>query len=168
MILKDNEQYDEVFMEVPDTNKRYWASTKGYIWDMKLGKKVPTRKTKRGWYDCKIWFNGIRKTINIHRVILLTYYGPSKLTGNHIDGNKANNDLDNLEYMSLKEQNWHRSRELNRGNQNPIYCVETGDIYPNAKVAAEVLKIGDYSYISAVVNNKYGFKSVKGYHFIKV
>ena len=160
--------YNEVFIAVPNTHNRYYASSYGYIYDMKLKKVLPTRKTKRGWYDCKIWFNGIRKTINIHRVIAMTFLGESELTVNHIDGNKSNNAIENLEYMTLSEQNWHRSRDIKVGNQVPIYCKETGDIYPNAKVAGEILNIKNYSHISGQINNKYGYKSVCGYHFVKV
>lgn len=157
----------EVFSPVPNTNQRYWASSFGYLWDMKLKHKVPLRCTQRGWYDCKVWFGTIRKTINVHRVIAMTFLGESDLTVNHIDGNKAKNAISNLEYMSRQEQNWHRSRVTHSGNQYPIYCVETGDIYPNAHVAAEVLHLKDASHIGRVAKQQYGFKSVYGYHFLK-
>lgn len=162
------ECYDEVFSEVPNTNKRYFASSYGYIYDMKLRKMLPIRKNARGWYDCKIWFLKERKTITIHRVIAMTFLGESNLTVNHIDGNKSNNRIENLEYQTLQEQNWHRSRYIQKGNQIPIYCKETGDIYPSIKVAGEILGIKTYSHISKQINNKYGFKSVRGFHFIKV
>ena len=86
----------------------------------------------------------------------MTFLGESELTVNHIDGN------------TLSEQNWHRSRNIKVGNQVPIYCKETGDIYPNAKVAGEILGIKNCSHISGQINNKYGYKSVCGYHFVKV
>lgn len=160
--------YDEVFSPVPNTNNRYYASSYGYIYDNKLKKILPTRKNKRGWYDCKIWFNDVRKTINVHRVIAMTFLGESSLTVNHIDGNKSNNAVENLEYMTLVEQNWHRSRDIQAGNQIPVYCKETGDIYPSSKVAGEILGIKTYERISRQANNEYGYKSVCGYHFIKV
>lgn len=160
--------FDEVFSEVPNTNKRYYASSYGYVYDMKLKKVLPTRKTKRDWYDCKIWFGNIRKTINVHRVIAMSFLGENDLTVNHIDGDKSNNRVENLEYQTLQEQNWHRSREIHAGNQVSVYCQETGDIYPNAKVAGEILGIKWYNHISGQINNKYGYKSVCGYHFTKV
>ena len=80
--------------------------------------------------------------------------GESELTVNHIDGNKSNNAIENLEYMTLSEQNWHRSRDIKVGNQVPIYCKETGDIYPNAKVAGEILgiKIAAISLVKQIIN----------------
>lgn len=159
--------YDEVFSEVPNTNKRYYASSYGYVYDTKLEKVLPTRTTKRGWQDCKIWFNNKRRTVNIHRVIAMTFLGESVLTVNHIDGDKSNNKIENLEYTTVEEQNWHRSRILHAGNQIPVYCLETGDIFPSAKVASEVLNLKDYSHITKVINDKYGHKSAYGYHFVK-
>lgn len=157
----------EFFAQVPNTNGRYWASTEGYIYDKKLKHNVPVRKTKRGWFDCKIWFGIKRRTIYIHRVLAMTFYGESDLTVNHIDGDKSNNKIENLEYMSLQEQNIHRSRIINAGNQYPVYCYETGDIYPSYKVAGEILNI-DCSHIHQAAKNIYGYRSVYGYHFTKV
>lgn len=159
--------FDEVFCVVPNTNERYWASSYGYLWDMKLRHKVPVRKQKRGWFDCKVWFSGERKTINIHRVIMMAFVGNSELSVNHIDGDKSNNRIENLEYMTLEEQNWHRSRVSHAGYQYPVYCIETGDIYPNARVAGEILGIKCPEHISKVINKRYGFKTVHGYHFVK-
>ena len=162
------EDIDETFAVVADTNERYYASSFGYVYDTKLDRIVPTRTTYRGYLDCKINFNDKRRTINLHRVIAMAFLGKSQLTVNHKDGNKFNNAIDNLEYMTVQEQNIHRSSVLHRGNQIPIICEETGKVYHSANEAAKDLGLKDSSHISAVINNKYGFKSVYGYHFRKL
>ena len=48
------------------------------------------------------------KTMKKHRVIMEAFYGKSDLTVDHIDGNKDNNSLKNLEYVSNAE-NMRRS-----------------------------------------------------------
>jgi len=40
------------------------------------------------------------KTIKLHRLIMETFIGKSGLEVNHIDGNKKNNDIRNLEYVT--------------------------------------------------------------------
>jgi len=50
---------------------------------------------------CQITVNG--KVISVHRLIMEAFNGKSDLTVDHIDGNKLNNSLDNLEYVTLGE-----------------------------------------------------------------
>ena len=55
---------------------------------------------------CQITVNG--KVISVHRLIMEAFHGKSDLTVDHIDGNKLNNSLDNLEYVT-REENLIRS-----------------------------------------------------------
>lgn len=48
------------------------------------------------------------KTIKIHRLVIESFKGKSDLTVDHIDGNKLNNSLDNLQYLS-REDNLKKS-----------------------------------------------------------
>ena len=43
------------------------------------------------------------KDMYVHRLIMLAFYGKSDLTVDHIDGNKENNNLNNLEYVTQAE-----------------------------------------------------------------
>lgn len=51
--------------------------------------------------------NGIKKRYLVHRLVMSCFYGSSKLTVNHIDGNKLNNHIDNLEYLTQRENSNH-------------------------------------------------------------
>lgn len=113
-----------------------------------------------------MWFCDKRVTIGVHRLIMYAFVGISDLTVNHIDGNKENNSISNLEYMTREEQNTHRSKIFKKGNQKPVICIENGKIYSTIKEACEDLGINYYnSHISEVCKHKYGFKSSHGYHF---
>ena len=50
---------------------------------------------------CLIGVNG--NNMLVHRLIMEAFHGKSDLTVDHIDGNKINNSLDNLEYVTLSE-----------------------------------------------------------------
>lgn len=64
---------------------------------------------------CKISVNG--NSMLVHRLIMEAFRGKSDLTVDHIDGNKLNNSLDNLEYVT-REENLIRSWKIGlRDNQ---------------------------------------------------
>lgn len=155
----------EQMKPIPNTDNRYYATEFGHIYDSKYCRYVAEHETKRGWLQCHIWYNNKRITINVHRLIAYAFLGISDLTVNHIDGNKHNNCISNLEYISLIEQNWHRSRILHNGNQRPILCVEQNQIYPSAKKFCEIMGFKTYSHITKICQHQYGFKTYKGYHF---
>lgn len=64
---------------------------------------------------CKISVNG--NNMLVHRLIMEAFRGKSDLTVDHIDGNKLNNSLDNLEYVT-RQENLTRSWKIGlRDNQ---------------------------------------------------
>lgn len=88
-------------------NKEYnvYVSTLGNVKD---AQKVPIRPkvTKAGYMSIDV---GV-KTIYLHRLVMETFKGHSSLTIDHIDSNKRNNSLKNLEYVT-QELNLQRAQE---------------------------------------------------------
>jgi len=73
----------------------------------KILKQVPD---KDGYAKCSLTcFKGRRKPIIVHRVIAKNFIcnPQNKPQVNHIDGNKKNNDLNNLEWVTLSENRIH-------------------------------------------------------------
>lgn len=62
-------------------------------------------------------------TKTIHRLVMLTFKGYSKSQVNHIDGNKLNNNLNNLEYCNNRENYFH-ARKKNLLTINTILTEE--------------------------------------------
>lgn len=63
--------------------------------------------TYKTGYRVDLWKNGKNKTFLVARLVAFTFYNENinnhKLTVDHIDGNRFNNNLENLELVSLKE-----------------------------------------------------------------
>lgn len=87
-------------------NKEYnvYVSTLGNVRDCR---KVTIRPkvTSTGYMSINV---GIR-TIYLHRLVMETFKGHSNLTIDHIDSNKRNNSLKNLEYVT-QETNLQRAQ----------------------------------------------------------
>lgn len=90
------------------------------------------RKSKNGYLYINLSRNGEYKSFNIHRLVAETFMGKSDLTVNHIDENKNNNNLSNLEFVSSKE-----NKEKYRKN-NPFYI--SGEKNKNSKLKKEDIK----------------------------
>lgn len=63
--------------------------------------------TYKTGYRVDLWKDGINKTFLVARLVAFTFYNEDinnhKLTVDHIDGNRFNNNLKNLELVSLAE-----------------------------------------------------------------
>lgn len=117
----------EIWKDIPDY-KGYQVSSLGRVrthnkttyttkhgirhWkDRILKQKLQQRKNKRKDYRVDLWKEGKHKTFLVARLVAFTFLNKdinnSKLTVNHIDGNPTNNNINNLEIISLKENIQH-------------------------------------------------------------
>jgi len=69
--------------------------------------KTTKQNNKTGYVQVDLYKNNKRKNWNLHRLILSTFKGYSKLDVNHINGIKTDNRLENLEYCTRKENMKH-------------------------------------------------------------
>lgn len=97
----------ESFKDIKDFEGIYAASSLGYITN---GRKALKTYTINSGYMClKLYKNGIKKSVLLHRVIAETFLpNPhSKPEVNHIDGDKSNNAVSNLEWVTSSENKQH-------------------------------------------------------------
>lgn len=123
--------------------------------------KAPTIR-KDGYYKVDLYDNGQRSSKRISRLVAEAFIpNPDhKPQVNHIDGNKLNNDISNLEWVNNSENMLHAFRtglakphpsygmlgkkNPNGGSKgNPIICVETGVRYKSAADAERQTGIPD-------------------------
>ena len=72
--------------------------------------------TPNGYLRVHLCKNGLKETILIHRIIALIFIGPCPKGKqiNHKDGNKLNNNLENLEYCTPSENAIHSYNVLGK------------------------------------------------------
>ena len=88
----------------------YSVSSNGTVYSLKGKKKELVGKIcKSGYRQVLINHKGFRKYYLIHRLVLSTFSKntENKRTVNHIDGNKLNNNLSNLEWNTDSENQKH-------------------------------------------------------------
>jgi hypothetical protein len=118
---------------------------------------------RNGYYACSIY----KHTKNVHRIIATTFIendDPSLIV-NHIDGNKLNNNINNLEWVTFKENTKHAlENNLVKKNSRKVgqYDLENKLIkeFDSITEAAKELNISDKHIGSVCRGNKktaYGF-----------
>lgn len=114
----------ETWKEIPGFEGLYEVSDLGRIRSLgreckskngstqKKGKKIITQEiTIHGYCRVRLYDqNGKSHHMAVHRLVLLTFIGPSDLQVNHINEIKTDNRLINLEYSSALENCNHGSR----------------------------------------------------------
>lgn len=69
--------------------------------------KITYGAESNGYKMASTYVSGIRTTRKVHCLVAEAFLGVSDLLVNHKDGNKANNHLDNLEYVTYRENAQH-------------------------------------------------------------
>lgn len=138
---------------IEEANCTYEVSTNGEIRNILSKQKLTLFDNGRGYLTFAVWIknNTIRKKYYIHRIVAQTFIEnpENKKYVNHKDGDKSNNCVDNLEWVTSSENNKHKYRVLKcpypkRKFFTPpvkVRCIETGIIYKSVHEAARQLNI---------------------------
>lgn len=85
----------------------YEVSSEGDIRNKETKQLIAPQKNKNGYYSLKVYREHKPYTKMVHRLVATAFMGESDLEVNHIDGNKTNNKVSNLEYVSRSENIKH-------------------------------------------------------------
>ena len=126
----------EIFKDISGFENLYTISNKGKVWS-KISKSL--RKThidKYGYENITLCKNGKLYNFKVHRLVAAAFIPnpENKPCINHKDENKLNNSVENLEWVTVKENNNYGSRLSKL--EKPVICKTTGQKYKSAREAA--------------------------------
>jgi hypothetical protein len=151
----------EVWKPIPGYEGLYEASTEGRIRSCyaRMGWKkiicnakyiLKPNLVRGGYHAVNVWKDGKCKYAKVHRLVASAFFGPSNLCVNHKDGNKINNCVSNLEWVSVSENTRHAIHVLKVPTQlsNKLSLSDVSEIKRR-------LKRGEYQ---RVIAQSYGVK----------
>lgn len=165
----------EIWEDIPEYTGMYQASNLGRIRSMdrkitqlanggktqftyiKKGRILAQNIQNGGYFVVSISANAKRKICTVHRLVASAFIeNPNNYRDvNHKDGNKKNNNIENLEWVEHSENIKHSYRELKQKRHNkPIRCIETGVVYSSCKEASDKTGINKCS-INHAINGLY-------------
>lgn len=114
----------------------YIVSDEGYIINQRTGKIVHASPDSCGYMTVHLYKDGKWYTKRLHRLVIDTFSTPPNDASwqvNHINGNKRDNRLINLEYVTPSENMYHAyANGLNHWvgyNERPVRIIETGEVF---------------------------------------
>lgn len=128
--LKDNpvlNSLPETGKPIPEYEELYEVSSYGRVSNYR--KIMKTYQINSGYHALKLIKNGIRKSVLIHRLVAECFIPnpENKPEVNHIDGDKGNNRIDNLEWVTSSENKSHAYKTGLRIYNEPYKGVKKSD-----------------------------------------
>lgn len=116
----------EIWKSIENFNN-YEISSLGNIRNIKTNKNLKPYLDNKGYLNITLSKNNINKIFKIHRLVALTFIPnfKNKPTVNHIDKNKQNNCILNLEWATMSEQNMaiNKNISLNKNSKIAVYRI---------------------------------------------
>lgn len=141
---------ESVWEKIPLTDGKYEVSSDGKIARiLKSGSRRILKPycNKTPYLAVKVFdSDGTVHNKYVHRIVAEVFLPKSDghFEVNHIDGNKSNNCVDNLEWVTHSENNLHRARKLgkNHGGFPSVRLVsDNGVVYSSIRAAADALSV---------------------------
>ena len=157
----------EIWKDIPIYVGRYQASNLGRIKNVKTSHIMKQQVDIDGYFIVSL--EGLKKrTYKVHRLVAMTFI-PNPLNKsqiNHIDGNKKNNIISNLEWVTPKENIKHaykigiyNSEQHSKAQdklKKPVLKIKNGNVvykYESLSQAAKMNNVKKQSILFAIKRN---------------
>lgn len=144
----------------------YAVTEEGQVWSYRSNKFLKSNPDKDGYLKIGLYKEKNRKYFFLHRLVAEAYIPnpENKPQVNHKDENKQNNNINNLEWFTVKENINYGTRNIKtqKALSKPIYCVELDRVFEGAAAAARELNL-NRSGITKVCRHQ--LKTTGGYHW---
>jgi hypothetical protein len=161
---------DEVWIDIRGYEGIYQISSHGRVKSLIKGekiRKIQINKNRNDYCEISLFNNGIEKRFKVHRLVAENFISneDNKPEVNHKDGNKSNNCVDNLEWVTSKENKkhaWDNSLYSSNHKKRKIICLETGKIFDSVIECSKILNIDRRTIFRVLKGQR---KSCNGYKF---
>lgn len=144
----------------------YEVSSNGRIRNVKTGRILKTTINNRGYVSVCLRKDKVQYAKRVHRLVAESFYDVDRedLDVNHLDGDKTNNHVSNLEWCSRSENIRHAFKTGLKvpSRRKRIRNVETGVVYDSIHECARQMGV-DASQIRICLTKDW--YTCKGYHF---
>ena len=156
---------DEEWRTIQGYQNKYMVSNYGRVWNLNRNEEKRQYMNKKGYMRVSFMTEGKRKDFFVHRLVAFAFI--PKVRGkegiNHLDGKKANNHVDNLEWTTQKENVNHAIR-IGLHKIRKIKAVEEDKEYFSAREYAKTHNVTTSSVYNAISRNR----RIAGNHIIYI
>ncbi len=177
LVSKKKNGWNKIILSEKELNKNwkvykntsYYISRNGEVYNNKTKVLLHNISRSDGYYNVCICVNGKVKHKLVHCLVAAAWFDYNEETDlvvNHIDGNKKNNSLGNLEIIDKKQNSMHSCYVLGNCTKKVIRYKDGEEdvIYPSLTVCARENNV-NISTISLAI--KYHSKSNNGQYYYK-
>ena len=159
---------DKYTRDVKGYEGRYKVNALGEVFSVKRNIKLSETIDCNGYVKFCLYKDGKTHQVKLHRIVAEAFI-PNPLNKrevNHIDGDKKNNAVWNLEWVTSSENSRHATITGLTPNCKAVRIVETGEVFPSLGECARTIG-GNAGNISRCLHTDKS-DTHKGFHFERV
>lgn len=164
---------NEVWKDIPDYEGVYQVSNKGRIKSLarivgnckRKDKIIIPKDNGTGYYKVNLYKNGKHKNHYVHKLVASVFINneSNKPCINHKDYNRKNNNVENLEWVTYKENNNYSCCSEHAALKNSLRVLVVDLDNNPIKMFASIHQCSRYfnvdaSHISGIIHNNYIFR----------